>query len=184
MAHLQIVDPADLSRFAELGVIAQFSPNWAAVDPSLETIRSRIGEQRCSRMYLLRDMLERGAAVTFGTDWPAAGWFSTYKPLDAIETAVTRRTLGEPDAPALEPQDQCLDLAQALHANTLAAARQLRLDDLVGSLEAGKRADLVVLERNVFEIPSHRIAATGVDMTMMNGRFTHGDPFAGPPPNG
>jgi len=60
----------------------------------------------------------------------------------------------------------------------------LRLDDLVGSLEVGKCADLVVLERNLFDVPSHRIAATGVDMTMMNGRFTHGDPFAAPPPNG
>jgi predicted amidohydrolase YtcJ len=76
------------------------------------------------------------------------------------------------------------DLAQALRANTLAAARQLRLDDLVGSVEAGKRADLVALERNLFEVPPHRIAETGVDMTMMNGRFTHGDPFAGPPLNG
>lgn len=184
IAHLQLVDEADLPRFAELGVIAQFSPNWIAVDPSIETIRARLGDERLSRHYLLRTILEYGATISFGTDWPAAGWFSTYKPLDAVESAVTRRTLGEPDAPVMAPADQRLDLAQALQANTLAAARQLRLDDLVGSLELGKRADLVVLRDNLFGVPSHRIASTPVEMTMMNGRFTYGDPFAEAPPNG
>lgn len=184
IAHLQLVDETDLPRFAELGVIAQFSPNWIAVDPSIETIRARLGDERLSRHYLLRTILECGATISFGTDWPAAGWFSTYRPLDAVESAVTRRTLGEPDAPVMAPADQRLDLAQALHANTLAAAHQLRLDDVVGSLVVGKRADLVVLRENLFDVPSHRIASTAVEMTMMNGRFTYGDPFAGAPPNG
>lgn len=184
IAHLQIVDESDLPRFAELGVIAQFSPNWIAVDPSLETIRTRLGDERVSRHYQLRSILEGGAAISFGTDWPAAGWFSTYKPLDALESAVTRRTLGDPGAAVMAPADERLELAQALEANTLSSARQLRLDHLVGSLQVGKRADLVVLRENLFDIPSHRIASTPIDMTMMNGRFTHGDPFAAPPPNG
>lgn len=177
IAHLQLVDPADLPRFAELGVIAQFSPNWIAVDPSAATTLARLGPQRQSRQYLMRSIIDSGGSVTFGTDWPAAGYFSTCRPLDAIESAVTRRTLGDPDAPVFGPEDQRLDLAQALHANTLGAARQLRLDGIVGSLAVGKCADLVVLRDNLFEVEPHRIAATGVDMTMMNGRFTHGDPF-------
>ena len=137
IAHLEFVDDADLPRFAELGVIAQFSPNWIAVDPSLETIRTRVGPDRAGRQYLIRSILEHGAEVTFGTDWPAAGWFSTCRPLDAIESSVTRRALGDPDAPALGPDDERLELAQALRANTIGPARQLRLDHLVGSLEVG-----------------------------------------------
>ena len=76
--------------------------------------------------------------------------------------------------PVLEPLRERLDLTQALHAATLGAAMQLRLDHLVGSIEAGKRADLVVLGDNLFDVERHRIAATRVEMTMMNGRFTHG----------
>lgn len=175
IAHLQFIDDTDLPRFGELGVIAQFSANWFSADPgSVDTTIQRCGIERQRRMYLVKTLLDRGAAVTFGTDWPAAGWFSTYKPLDAIQVAMTRQLIGSPSAPALEPTDQRLSLAQALEANTLAAARQLRLDHLVGSLQTGKRADLVVLQRNLFELPAERIAATPVDMTMMNGRFTHG----------
>ena len=74
----------------------------------------------------------------------------------------------------LDPAGERLDLAQALRAATMGAARQLRLDQLVGSIEPGKMADLVVLAQNLFEVEPSAIAATGIDMTMMNGRFTHG----------
>ncbi len=174
IAHLQFVDDADLARFGELGVIAQFSANWLSADPSsVDTAIARCGPERQRKMYRPRAVLDGGATVTFGTDWPAAGWFSTYKPLDSIQVAVTRRLIGSPEAPVLEPTDQKLDLHQALHANTLAAAQQLRLDHLAGSLQTGKRADLVVLGDNLFDLPAQCIAATTVDMTMMNGRFTH-----------
>jgi predicted amidohydrolase YtcJ len=65
-------------------------------------------------------------------------------------------------------------LAQALRSNTLDAAYQLRLDHLTGSIEVGKRADLVVLEQNLFEVATPDIYKTKIAMTMMNGRFTHG----------
>lgn len=76
----------------------------------------------------------------------------------------------------LEPAGERLDLAQAIRASTMGSARQLRLDHQIGSIEVGKRADLVVLERNLFDIDPHEIAQTRVDMTMMDGRFTHGTP--------
>ncbi len=175
IAHLELVSDADLPRFGRLGVIGQFSANWMAADPSnTGTTLDRCGPARFGTIYRPRALLDCGATIAFGSDWPAAGWFSTYKPLDAIETAVTRQSVGSPEMAVLEPADQRLDLAQSLHAATLGAARQLRLDHLVGSVRPGKLADLVVLRHNLFEIESHRIAATPVDMTMMNGRFTHG----------
>ena len=175
IAHLELVDDADLPRFGELGVIGQFSANWMAADPSnTGTTLQRCGPERYATIYRPRALLDRGATIAFGSDWPASGWVSTYKPLDAIETAVTRQSVGESDMAVLEPADERLDLTQALHAATLGAARQLRLDHLVGSIELGKRADLVVLGDNLFDVEPHRIAATPVEMTMMNGRFTYG----------
>jgi predicted amidohydrolase YtcJ len=175
IAHLVLVDESDLARFAELGVYAQFSANWLTADPSSTgTMVQRYGLERQSRQYQPRTLLNSGATISFGTDWPAAGWVSTYKPLDSIQVALTRQLVGSPDAPVLEPVNERLDLDQALYANTLGAAKQLRLDHLAGSLKVGKRADLVVLGSNLFDLPNHQIASTTVDMTMMNGRFTHG----------
>ncbi|WP_113890223.1 amidohydrolase [Roseiarcus fermentans] len=175
IAHNVLTDDADIARFGRLGVIAQFSANWMSADPdTVEILTERYGPARQSRLYRPKSILAAGGAVTFGTDWPAAGYFSTYKPLDAIQVAVTRQLIGRPDAPVLSPAAERLDLAQAIHAGTLAGARQLRLEDRVGSLEPGKRADLIVLARDLFDVSPHDIASVPVDMTMMNGRFTHG----------
>ena len=177
VAHLILVDDADTPRFAELGVVAQFSANWFSADPDTEDILlKRFGPERQQRLYRPRSVLDTGAVITFGTDWPAAGYVSTYKPLDSLQIAVTRQLIGEPDAPVLEPVDERLDLAQAIRANTLGGAHQLRMEDRIGSIAPGKLADLVVLERNLFDVDPHDIAATRIDLTMMNGRFTHGDP--------
>ncbi|MCH9710287.1 MAG: amidohydrolase [Actinomycetia bacterium] len=173
VAHLQLVDDADAPRFGELGVIAQFTGNWMSVYPADGVLIERCGTQRESQMYRPRAVLDGGGVVAFGTDWPAAAHTSTYRPLDAIEIAVTRQRVGESGAPVREPRGQRLELTQALHAATLGAARQLRLEHLVGSLEPGKRADLVVLSHNLFEVAPHRLASTTVDLTMMNGRITY-----------
>ena len=92
-------------------------------------------------------------------------------PLEAIEIATRRAELGKPDAPIMRPVDERITLAQALHANTFAAAYQLRLDHEVGSLEVGKRADLVVMKENPFRVQPHEVHAVPIAMTMMDGRF-------------
>ena len=86
---------------------------------------------------------------------------------------MTRQLIGAPGAPVLAPADQALTVEEAVHANTLGAAYQLRLDDRVGSVEAGKLADLIVLDRNIFEIDPHDIHGATVTMTMMDGRIRH-----------
>ncbi|WP_324617361.1 amidohydrolase [Microvirga alba] len=175
IAHLVLVDDADMPRFAKIGLTSQYSGNWMCADPSsVETLIERIGVERQSKIYRVRSTLESGARVSFGTDWPGAGYFATYKPLDAIQIAVTRQSIGKPDAPVLGPAAEKLDVEQAIHANTMGAAYQLRLENQVGSIEAGKLADLIVLEKNILSVDVHSIASVHVDMTMMNGRFTHG----------
>lgn len=176
IAHLVQIDDADMPRFAKTGVTSQYSGNWMCADPSsVDTLIERIGIERQSKIYRIRSTLESGARVSFGTDWPGAGYFATYKPLDSIQIAVTRQLIGMPDAPVLEPAAEKLDVEQAIHANTMGAAYQLRLENQVGSIEAGKLADLIVLEKNIIVVDPHDIASTKVDMTMMNGRFTHGE---------
>ena len=86
---------------------------------------------------------------------------------------MTRQLVGQPGAPVLGSVDERLTLAQAVHANTLGAAYQLRMEDRVGSIEPGK-ADLIVSEKNIFELDAHDIAATRIEMRMMNGRVTQG----------
>ncbi|KUI21407.1 twin-arginine translocation pathway signal protein [Mycobacterium lehmannii] len=174
IAHLVYVEDPDSRRFGELGVVAQFSANWMSADPdTLQNMAARYGPPRKDLMYRPQDVLKSGGRISLGTDWPAAGYFSTYKPLDAIQIGVTRQLIGQPDAPVLAPANQRLTVAEAVHANTLDAAYQIRMDDKVGSLEVGKLADMIVVSKNIFAIDPHDIAGANVTMTMMNGQIRH-----------
>ena len=174
IAHLVYVEDPDGERFGKIGVTGQFSANWMSADPdTLQNMAARYGRPRQDLMYRPQDILRSGGRISLGTDWPAAGYFSTYKPLDSIQIGVTRQLIGEPDAPVLAPADQKLSVAEAVHANTMGAAYQIRLDDKVGSVEVGKRADLIMLDTNIFEIDPHDIHRATVTMTMMNGQVRH-----------
>lgn len=172
IAHLVYVQDPDSRRFGELGVIAQFSANWMSADPDTVTnMGARYGAPRKDLLYRPQEVLRSGGRISLGTDWPAAGYYSTYKPLESIQIGVTRQLIGQTDAPVLAPADQKLSVAEAVHANTLGAAYQIRLDDKVGSLETGKLADLIVLDRNIMDIDPHDIHQAKVTMTMMNGQI-------------
>lgn len=174
IAHLVYVTDEDMPRFGTLGVNSEFSGNWFSGDPdTLINMKQRYGE-RAELMYRAKSTLKAGGTISFGTDWPASGYFSTYKPLDSIQIAVTRQLLGKKDNPVLAPVDERLTIAEAVHANTLGAARQIRLEDRVGSIEVGKMADMLVLERNIFDGDVYDIASTKIELTLMNGRVVHG----------
>jgi predicted amidohydrolase YtcJ len=174
IAHLVYVEDPDSGRFGELGVIGQFSANWMSADPdTVLNMAARYGKPRQELFYRTQDILRAGGRISLGTDWPAAGYFSTYKPLDSIQIGVTRQLIGKPDAPVLAPADQRLTVAEAVHANTMGAAYQIRLEQKVGSVEVGKQADLIVLDTNIFEIDPHDIHRTTITMTMMNGQVRH-----------
>jgi predicted amidohydrolase YtcJ len=174
IAHLVYVEDVDNARFAKLNVTAQFSANWSSADPdTLGNMVARYGQPRASKMYRTRTILNEGGRVSFGTDWPAAGYFSTYEPLKSIEVGVTRQLIGQPDAPVLSPADERVTVEQAIHANTMGAAYQLRMEDRIGSIEVGKLADLIVLDRNILAIDPHDIHKAKVELGMMNGVVRH-----------
>ena len=174
IAHLVYVEDVDNARFAKLNVTAQFSANWSSADPdTLGNMVARYGQPRASKMYRTKTILNEGGRVSFGTDWPAAGYFSTYEPLKSIEVGVTRQLIGQPDAPVLSPADERVTVEEAIHANTMGAAYQLRMEDKIGSIEVGKLADLIVLDRNILAIDPHDIHKAKVELGMMNGIVRH-----------
>ena len=117
-------------------------------------------------------IMDAGANQSFGADWPASAYLSTYKPLELIEAAVTRRLPGEPDMPPRNP-DQSVSLAEAIIAMTRNTAIQVGELESLGSITEGKLADLVLLEKNLFDIPAETINATPVTATVVNGRIVH-----------
>lgn len=172
ICHGDLVDPADLPRFAQLGIVYNTSGQWIAASRVDEVMARRLG-QRAERQYTVRSAIDAGTIVTLGSDYAASAYVSTYRPLVLIESAVTRRLAGVTSGDPLPPADEALSVEAAIRAMTIDAARQLRIDDVTGSLQAGKDADLVVLGRNPFEIPHREIAETPVALTVRGGRITH-----------
>lgn len=162
--HAQHLRPADYPRFRELGVVASMQP-YHVVDDG-RWAEGRIGAKRCASSYAYRSLLDAGAKLAFGTDWPVA----PLDPLPAIDAAVNRRTLGTTSGPGWFPE-QKISVAEALSAYTLGSAYAARQEKDRGTLEAGKLADLVVLSRDVLD-PAERdhIADTKVGLTVVGGK--------------
>lgn len=177
-AHAVYMMDDEIRRLAKLKVTYQASAQWNTPDPSINISIKTIGRDAVFKEYgRINSVLKAGGRVAFGTDWPAANYVSTYRPLDAIEVALTRKILPQYGKlqvfPILPPVNERITLSQALRANTLDAAYSLGLDDRIGSLKPGKLADLVVLEKDLFKLAPEQISTIKVQLTMMNGRITH-----------
>jgi predicted amidohydrolase YtcJ len=170
IAHLELVDPADVPRFRELGVAACFQPLWAFADPYITELTIPVlGPERSRWLYPIGSVLASGATVVAGSDWSV----SSMDPLEAIETAITRRGVGEPPGPAWIPEEVAT-LPPMIAAYTVNGAWLGRWAE-VGTLVVGRRADLAVIEGNLFELPPHRIHEAEVVTTMIDGEVV----FAG-----
>ncbi len=167
IAHAQLVDAADIGRFARLGVIANFEPYWAKYDVTqTELTAPRLGEDRTARQYLMRTILDSGAPVSFGSDWPV----TRHEPLAGIQVAVTRQA--SPDGPSWLPMER-LTVEQALTAYTAGVAYQAG-DDRGGSLRRGARADVVLLDQDPRRVPPMAIEGIQVLGTWCDGHRVHG----------
>jgi predicted amidohydrolase YtcJ len=165
IAHIQVIHPDDVPRFATLDVTANMQALWAAHEPQMDKLTLPfLGEPRSSWQYPFGSLQAAGARLAAGSDWPV----SSPNPFDGIHVAVNRR-LPEfgPDVPAFLP-DERLDLATALTAYTAGSARVSHLDES-GVIEPGRYADLAVLERDPFAGPVEDIATTPVVATYVEG---------------
>jgi len=180
-AHAIFVSDQDAPRFARLNVTLQSSAQWATPDPTIKRTTEIVGEGLAFKEFFRHNsVLQAGGRLALGSDWPAAGYVSTYRPLDAIQVAVTREILAQYGkdqfTPILPPKNERITLEQALKAATLDAAYVLGLEEKMGSLKVGKLADIVVLERDLHKIPPSKISTTKVKLTMMNGKVTYHAP--------
>jgi predicted amidohydrolase YtcJ len=165
--HAQHLRPADYSRFRALGVIASMQP-YHAIDDG-RWAEGRIGPKRCASSYAFRSLLDAGARLAFGSDWPVA----PVNPLLGIDAAVNRRTLDGKHPGGWFPA-QRIGVAEAVEAYTLTSAYASFQEKERGSLAVGKLADLVVLSRDILA-PAERdnIAGTEVDVTVVGGKVVY-----------
>ncbi|MGZ5305775.1 MAG: amidohydrolase [Actinomycetota bacterium] len=172
LAHIQIVHPDDIPRFHRLGAVANGQPLWAAHEGQMDNLTIPfIGPERTSWQYPFASLVRAGAVLAFGSDWSV----SSPNPLREMTVAVERRVPAEAagsfDEALTEvffPEER-IDLATAIRAFTMGAAYVNHLDDVTGSIEAGKYADLTVIDQNLFEIPSNEIWKAKVELTFVEG---------------
>ncbi len=169
ICHIEVVDKDDIARFGELGVVAQTTPTWFEYD---EIAMEFLGLARFEQLYPLASIHRNGGRITLGSDYPVS-WIGkdALNPMFNIEMAVTRQRAGTPEYPVQARENERLSVDQAIRAHTIDAAWQIRLEDEIGSLEAGKKADLVVLESDPYTADPYSIHAISVDLTISNGRI-------------
>ncbi len=169
--HCQVVRPEDMSRFKTLGVIAEVNPYHVSDD--MRWMEERIGHERSKGAYAFRSLLANGATLVFASDWPgtnAAEYYSHPKYL--LHAAVNRTTLNGAPAGGWFPE-QKISLMQAMMAYTINGARATFDGEVKGSIKAGKLADLVMLDRNIFERPMEELLSMQIDMTMVDGKVVY-----------
>lgn len=172
LAHLQLMDPADVTRLQGLAT-ANVQPLWARFDPPYtDPSLSMIGKERWSDVYAFRRMLDAGADWCLSSDWAV----STLNPFEIIETAITRRKPldNSPQEPFFI--DQALTIEECVQGYTANAARACWRDQYTGMLRAGYSADLIILDRDIFNCPAHDVSKTRVLATLFKGKEVWRDP--------
>lgn len=165
IAHLELIEPEDIPRFRRLGVVANFQSLWAYDDPYIKMTEPALGPARSRWLYPIGSIVRSGGMIVGGSDWPV----TSMNPLEAIQVAVTRRGLDDVNGRAWIPEE-VVDLPTMLAAYTINGAFLSRREKTTGSIETGKAADLIVLDRNLFEIPPSDIHKARVLRTFLNGR--------------
>lgn len=169
ISHLNVIDPDDQKRFGDVGTIAVFQPTWASNYPYMDLTKQAIGPRRSQSIYPARSVLDSGGILAYGADWPVA----TADPLLGIEVAITRTNFEEPGSDPLLPAEG-VTLEEAIKAHTLNVAYANRNEDITGSIAPGKSADLIVLDRNIFELEPKDISEASVTLTLFEGEAVYG----------
>ena len=166
ISHLQMIDEEDIPRFSELGVAANFQAAWALPDEYITEINTpELGIERVNRMYPIGSVFRANGLIVGGSDWAV----STMNPLVAIETAVRRQ---DPDdrVSGFLNKNESIDLTEMLKAYTTNAAYLMHQEEYTGSIEVGKAADLIILEKNLYNIAVDEISEVKVLQTLLEGK--------------
>lgn len=170
LAHAGYIHPDDVSRFAELNAVADLCPILWHPSPIIDAVISAIGKERGEQYWPTRDLLDANAPILAGSDWPSA--VPDANPWPGVEAFVTRRD-PRGDAEGTLWPEQAITLEEAIEIYTIHGARAMKMEDRIGSIEAGKLADFIVLERNIFEIPIDEVADTQIRQTYFEGKLVY-----------
>ena len=166
ISHLQMIDDQDIPRFAELDVAANFQAAWALPDEYITDINTpELGIERVNRMYPINSVYRANGLIVGGSDWAV----STMNPLVAIETAI-RRSDPDGNIPGVLNENERIELTEILKAYTINTAYLMHQEDMTGSIETGKFADLIILEQNLYQISADEISEVRVLETMLEGK--------------
>jgi predicted amidohydrolase YtcJ len=175
ICHTQLVQESDIARFTATDTIAQTTPIWHAEMPGFSW--REISDDYRDRLFPFNSLAKTGARVTFGSDFPYGGPLETLIPAYNIQVGHTRVWPGNDDAEPLPQADERLDLETLVRGYKLDAAYQLQMKNLIGSIKVGKRADLIVLDENLFEVSTDEIHEIDVNLTMVDGDVVYERPF-------
>ena len=167
--HAQVIRPEDFPRFNALNVIAEVNPYHISDD--MRWMEERIGYERNKGAYAFKSLLDNGALLSFGSDWPgtSAALYHMH-PKYLIYAAVARKTLtGEPEGGWFP--EQRISVEEAIKAYTINNAYAAFEDDIRGSLEVGNLADITIFDRNLIKIPEEEILQAEVMYTIVDGKI-------------
>ena len=166
VTHLHLVDQADIPRFKDLDIIGLPQPFWFKVDDYYDELAlPYLGQERADRQYPMQSLIDSGVVMASSSDFPVT---IPFDPLIAIQTGVTRKSIHKTENRVLWPEESS-SLDDLIRSFTYNGAYANFLEDEVGSLEIGKKADLIVLDQNLFDIPAEKIAEVEVLLTMIEG---------------
>jgi predicted amidohydrolase YtcJ len=170
LAHIQIVHPDDRPRFRRLGALANAQPLWAAHEAQMDELTIPfLGEPRASWQYPFASLVQHGATLVMGSDWPV----SSPDPMQEMHVAVNRKMpsnyVYRVDSADVFLPEQRIDLPTAVAAFTAGSSYANHLEDRTGSIEVGKRADVAVFDRNIFAAPTDEIASARCLQTFIDG---------------
>jgi predicted amidohydrolase YtcJ len=178
LAHLQFIAPRDMGRFRALDAVANFQPLWACSEPQMEELTLPfVGPERAGWQYLIGALARGGTRIAFGSDWP----ISSADPLQEMHVAVNRvksERLGRPGEPECEDPflpAQAITVDEAIGAFTSGVDWVNHEEDQAGRLLPGMRADVAVLDQDLYTIPPGEIGSTSVVTTVASGQVVFGD---------
>jgi hypothetical protein len=172
VTHLQLVAPEDIPRFKKLGVVGVPQPFWFTVgDYYWKLALPYLGKQRADSQYPMKSFVEAGVIMASASDFPVT---IPFNPVIGIQTGITRSEKGDVPEEVLWPEEK-VSLEQMIESFTFNGAYANFEDKTTGSLEAGKHADLVILDRNLFEVPINEVDEVKVLATLIDGEFVYRD---------